>query len=111
MESNQDPQKTAAPTEKRLEDLPLWARYTAPPNSLAVLLETPIPYEGLVSKRDAIAVRDREVATVRAESVREALSRLTSEERLALFRDYCSSCGDAQPDDPRARRCQCWNDD
>lgn len=47
----------------------------------------------------------------RSKSVREALSRLTSEERLALLRDYCSSCGDAQPTDPRARLCQCWNDD
>lgn len=105
MKSNQDPQGTADPIEKRLEDLPLWSKYTA---SLESRL---IPAGGLVSKRDAIEARDREVSAARAESVRAALSRMTSEERLELFRDYCTSCGDAQPTDPQARRCQCWNDD
>lgn len=98
------------PVVKRVADLPPWTRYTAPPLSMAVL-ETPIPAGGLVSKREAVEACALEVSAARTEAVREALSRMTAKERLEVFRDYCTSCGRPQPSDPRAGRCQCWNDD
>lgn len=33
------------------------------------------------------------------------LAKLTDEERMSLFGDYCRSCGCDNP------RCQCWNDE
>lgn len=35
----------------------------------------------------------------------EAIAKLTDEQRMELFRDYCLECGTPDP------RCQCWNDE
>ena len=37
--------------------------------------------------------------------VKEALDRLSEEERLEVFCEYCTSCGSKNP------TCQCWNDE
>lgn len=36
---------------------------------------------------------------------RELLKRLTDDERMDLFGDYCKHCGDTNPN------CHCWNDE
>lgn len=41
------------------------------------------------------------------EGLRVMVSRLTDEERLELFRDYCGECGRYDPD----HRCCCMRDD
>lgn len=38
----------------------------------------------------------------------DAIARLTDEQRLDLFRNYCPYCG-CFDDSPRG--CQCWNDE
>lgn len=38
------------------------------------------------------------------DKVKDLLKRLTDEERMKLFEDYCTYCGAKDP------RCQCWND-
>jgi hypothetical protein len=39
------------------------------------------------------------------QSAMKSLKSLTNEERMELWRDYCTHCGS---DDPK---CQCWNDE
>jgi hypothetical protein len=39
------------------------------------------------------------------EMVKYYLTKLTAEQRMELFHDYCLSCGSDNP------KCQCWNDE
>lgn len=39
------------------------------------------------------------------DDTKELLKKLTYDERMDLFEDYCKYCGDPNPS------CQCWNDE
>ena len=39
------------------------------------------------------------------EAVRYLLAKLTDEQRLELFHEYCLACGNDNP------KCRCWNDE
>lgn len=43
--------------------------------------------------------------------IMEGIGSLTPDDRLEVFCRYCPHCGDTQPEDPKAMRCQCWNDE
>ena len=45
------------------------------------------------------------ISDVGTDPTKHLVDLLTAEQRLALFSNYCTSCGS---DDPR---CQCWNDE
>ena len=41
--------------------------------------------------------------------IKSNFRKLTDEDRLEIFSDYCSHCGMYHKDEPRG--CQCWNDE
>lgn len=46
----------------------------------------------LIRLHEAIEARNEEISAARAETVREALAKMTPEERLRLFAEFCN-CG------------------
>ena len=69
----------------------------------------PASYGAVVRAIDVLDKATKENEIMSIEELKTELIKLTDDERLELFSDYCDSCGCYNQ--PTARPCQCWNDE
>lgn len=85
---------------KRIEDLQTWKAVLSVPRAadgrqcMTIEAEMRQSQSGhYVSIFDAQTSCAEQVAAARAETVREALAKMTPEQRLRLFAEFCCNCG------------------